>query len=175
MTEDQRFAARRPDVLVYETEPLPGDLTLSGPVRPVLHVSTTGTDSDWIVKVIDVFPDDALDPKDAPRGWHAAGYQMLVRGDAIRGKFRNSTSQPEPFVPGKPTEVAFTLPDVFHTFKKGHRLMVQIQCSWFPLVDRNPQAFGDIPQAQPEDFRKTEQRVYHSAALPSRIEVLELK
>jgi hypothetical protein len=175
MTEDQRFAARRPDVLVYETAPLEADLTLSGPLRPVLQVSTSGTDSDWIVKVIDVFPEDSPDPKDAPRGWHAAGYQMLVRGDAIRGKFRNSYTQPEPFVPNRPTEVAFTLPDVFHTFRKGHRLMVQIQSSWFPLLDRNPQTFGDIPQARPEDFRRAEQRVYHSRSLPSRIDVLELK
>ncbi len=175
MTEDQRFAARRPDVLVYETAPLKEDLTLAGPIHPVLQVSTTGTDSDWIVKVIDVFPDDAPDPADCPRGWHAGGYQMLVRGDAIRGKFRNSYTTPEPFVPGKPTQVAFTLPDVFHTFRKGHRLMVQVQSSWFPLVDRNPQTFCDIPHAKPGDFHKAEQRVYHSADLPSRIEVLELK
>lgn len=170
MVEDQRFAARRPDVLVYETEPLKEDLTLAGPLRPVLQVSTTGTDSDWIVKIIDVFPDNAPDPAPCPPGWHAAGQQMLVRGDAIRGKFRNSYTTPEPFVPGKPTEVAFTLPDVFHTFRKGHRLMVQIQCSWFPLVDRNPQVFCDIPHAKPSDFRKAEQRVFHSAGLPSRIE-----
>ena len=174
MTEDQRFAARRPDVLVYETSPMATDLTLAGPLRPVLHVSTTGTDSDWIVKVIDVFPDDTPDPKDAPRGWHAAGYQMLVRGDVLRGKFRNSYTKPEAFVPGKPTEVAFTLPDIFHTFRKGHRLMVQIQSSWFPLLDRNPQTFCDIPQAGAESFHKAEQRVYHSQALPSRIEALEL-
>ncbi len=174
MVEDQRFAARRPDVLVYETAPLTEDLTLAGPVRPVLHVSTTGTDSDWIVKVIDVFPDDAPDPAHCPPGWHAAGQQMLIRGDAIRGKFRNSFTTPEPFVPGQPTEVAFTLPDVFHTFRKGHRLMVQVQCSWFPLVDRNPQTFCDIPHAKPGDFHKAEQRVYHSAGLPSRIDVLEL-
>ncbi len=175
MTEDQRFSARRPDVLVYETAPLAQDLTLAGPVRPVLQVSTSGTDSDWIVKVIDVFPDDAPDPAQAPPGWHAAGSQMLVRGDAIRGRFRNSFTRPEPFVPGQPTQVAFTLPDVFHTFRKGHRLMVQVQCSWFPLVDRNPQRFVDIFQARPGDFRKAEQRVYHSAALPSRIEVQVLE
>ena len=175
MVEDQRFAARRPDVLVYETAPLKEDLTLAGPIHPVLNVSTTGTDSDWIVKVIDVFPDDTPDPAHCPPGWHASGNQMLIRGDAIRGKFRNSYTTPEPFVPGRPTEVAFTLPDVFHTFRKGHRLMVQVQCSWFPLVDRNPQTFCDIPHAKPGDFRKAEQRVYHSADLPSRIEVLELK
>jgi hypothetical protein len=175
MVEDQRFAARRPDVLVYETAPLDADLTLAGPVRPVLQVSTSGTDSDWVVKVIDVFPDDAKDPADAPQGWHAAGSQMLVRGDVLRGKFRTSYTKPEPFVPGQPTGVAFTLPDVFHTFNKGHRLMVQIQSSWFPLLDRNPQTFCDIPTAEPAAFRKAEQRVYRSQALPSRLEVLVLE
>jgi putative CocE/NonD family hydrolase len=174
MVEDQRFAARRPDVLVYETAPLAADLTLAGPLRPVLQVSTSGTDSDWIVKVIDVLPDDTLTPKDAPRGWQAAGAQQLVRGDVLRGKFRNSYTVPEPFEPGRPTAVAFTLPDVFHTFRKGHRLMVQIQSSWFPLVDRNPQTFCDIPQARPEAFRKAAHRVYHSRSLPSRLEVLVL-
>lgn len=174
MVEDQRFAARRPDVLVYETAPLEADLTLAGPLRPVLQVSTEGTDSDWIVKVIDVLPEDAPDPANAPAGWHAAGAQMLIRGDVLRGKFRNSYTAPQPFVPGQPTEVAFTLPDVFHTFLKGHRLMVQIQSSWFPLVDRNPQTFCDIPRARPEAFRKAEQRVYHSRALPSRLEALVL-
>jgi hypothetical protein len=141
----------------------------------VLEVSTTGTDSDWVVKVIDVFPDDAPDPKDAPQGWHAAGYQMLVRGDVLRGKFRNSFTTPEPFVPGKPTEVAFTLPDIFHTFRKGHRLMVQVQSSWFPLVDRNPQTFCDIPQAMDAAFQKAEQRVYRSRTFPSRLEALVLE
>jgi putative CocE/NonD family hydrolase len=175
MTEDQRFAARRPDVLVYQTAPLEADLTLAGPLRPVLQVSTTGTDSDWIVKVIDVFPEDTPDPKDTPKGWHAGGYQMLVRGDVLRGKFRNSFVQPEPFVPSRPTEVAFTLPDVFHTFQKGHRLMVQIQSSWFPLVDRNPQTFCDIPQAKPEAFQKAEHRVYRTKTLPSRLEVSVLE
>lgn len=175
MAEDQRFASRRPDVLVYETAPLEADLTLAGPLRPVLQVSTTGTDSDWVVKVIDVYPDDAPDPQDQPDGWHAGGAQMLVRGDILRGKFRNSFQTPEPFVPGQPTEVAFTLPDIFHTFQKGHRLMVQIQCSWFPLADRNPQTFCDIPNAPPEAFRKAEQRVYRSRTLPSRLEVQVLE
>jgi len=175
MTEDQRFAAQRPDVLVFETAPLEADFTLAGPLRPVLHVSTTGTDSDWVVKVIDVLPDDAPDPKDAPIGWHAAGSQMLVRGDVLRGKYRNSFTTPEPFVPGRPTEVAFTLPDVFHTFRKGHRLMVQVQSSWFPLTDRNPQTFCDISKAKAADFRKAEHRVYHTKALPSRVDVQVLE
>ncbi len=171
MVEDQRFASRRPDVLTYETAPLAQALTLAGPVRAVLHVSTTGTDSDWIVKVIDVQPDDAPDPAERPAGWHAAGSQQLVRGDVIRGKYRNSYTTPEPFVPGRPTQVAFTLPDVFHTFQKGHRLMVQVQCSWFPLVDRNPQVFENIFQAKPGDFHSATQRVYHTAGQPSRIDV----
>lgn len=175
MTEDQRFAGRRPDVLVYQTPPLEGDLTLAGPLRAVLQVSTTGTDCDWIVKVIDVNPDDERDPEGVPKGWHAAGAQMLVRGDAIRGKFRNSFVTPEPFTPGQPTEVAFTLPDVFHTFKKRHRLMVQVQSTWFPLIDRNPQTFCEIPTAKPSEFRKAEHSVFHTAALPSRLEALELK
>lgn len=174
MVEDQRFAAQRPDVLVYETAPLEEDLTLAGPLRPILQVSTEGTDADWIVKVIDVLPDDAPDPANAPAGWHAAGAQMLIRGDVLRGKFRNSYTTPQPFVPGQPTEVAFTLSDVFHTFLKGHRLMVQIQSTWFPLVDRNPQTFCNIPRAGPEHFRKAEQHVYHTRALPSRLETLVL-
>jgi putative CocE/NonD family hydrolase len=175
VTEDQRFAATRPDVLVFETEPLKEDLTLAGPVKPVLNVSTSGTDADWIVKLIDVFPDGEKDLDNTAKGFHYGGYQMLVRGDAIRGKFRRSFDKPEPFTPGQPDQVAFAMNDVFHTFKKGHRLMVQVQCSWFPLVDRNPQTFTDIPTAKPEDFRKATQRVYHDAARPSRLEVLELK
>jgi putative CocE/NonD family hydrolase len=175
MIEDQRFAAARPDVVVFETEPLDSDVTFAGPVRPVLRVSTTGTDSDWVVKLIDVFPDDAKDPDNAPKNWHAAGYQMLVRGDAFRGKFRKSFSKPVAFTPGKPEEVAFTLPDVCHTFKKGHRIMVQVQCSWFPLIDRNPQTFCEIPNAKPEQFRKATQRVFLGGVSGSRLEVLELK
>ncbi len=174
MTADQRFAATRPDVMVYETEPLKADVTLAGPLKPELWVSTTGTDSDWVVKLIDVFPENAKDPEGTPEGFHYGGYQMLVRGDTIRGKFRNSLQHPEPFVPGKPTKVAFTLNDVCHTFQKGHRIMIQVQCSWFPVVDRNPQVFCDIPSAKPGDFKKATQTIYHEAALPSRVEALEL-
>ncbi len=175
MTEDQRFASTRPDVLVFQTEPLAEDVTLAGPVKPELFVSTTGTDADWIVKLIDVFPDDAKNPPDSPRGWHAGGYQMLVRGDALRGKFRDDFSNPKPYEPNVPTRSAFTIPDVLHTFRKGHRIMVQVQSSWFPLVDRNPQVFLSIPKAKPEDFRKATHRVYATPALPSRIEALQLK
>ena len=177
MIQDQRFAARRPDVLVYQTEPLSEDLTIAGPIRPSLWVSTTGTDSDWVVKLIDVYPDDA--PETAAStgtgllrpGASMAGYQQLVRGDVLRGKFRGSLEKPEPFVPGEPTRVTFEMLDVLHTFRKGHRVMVQIQSSWFPLVDRNPQSFVDIYHAREADFRKATQRVYHSAAAASSLEI----
>ncbi|HET8902117.1 MAG TPA: CocE/NonD family hydrolase [Holophagaceae bacterium] len=174
MTADQRSASTRPDVMVYETEPLKADVTLAGPLRPDLWVSTTGTDSDWVVKLIDVFPEDAKDPEGTPEGFHYGGYQMLVRGDTLRGKFRNSLQNPEPFTPGKATEVAFTLNDVCHTFQKGHRIMIQVQCSWFPVVDRNPQTFCDIPNAKPSDYQKATQTIFHAANMPSRIEALEL-
>jgi hypothetical protein len=175
MTEDQRFAATRPDVLVFQTEPLAEDVTLAGPLKPELFVSTTGTDADWIVKLIDVFPDDARNPENSPKGWHAGGYQMLVRGDALRGKFRDDFSNPKPYEPNVPTRSAFTIPDVFHTFRKGHRIMVQVQSSWFPLVDRNPQVFLSIPRAKAEDFRKATHRLYATPGLASRVEVMVLK
>ena len=154
--------------------PLKTAVTLAGPLKPDLWVSTTGTDSDWVVKLIDVFPEDAKDPEGTPEGFHYGGYQMLVRGDTLRGKFRNSLQNPEPFTPGKATEVAFTLNDVCHTFQKGHRIMIQVQCSWFPVVDRNPQTFCDIPNAKPSDYQKATQTIFHAASMPSRIEALEL-
>lgn len=167
MVEDQRFASRRPDVLTYETEPLNRDITVAGPVTPCLYVSTTGTDADFIVKMIDVYPDDASanepDPAKTPMG----GYQQLVRGEVFRGKYRNSFSNPEPFVPGEITKLQFRMLDVLHTFRKRHRIMIQIQSSWFPLVDRNPQQFMDIYSAKPEDFRKATQRVFRSKTNPS--------
>ena len=148
MAQDQRFSANRPDVVVYKGEPLSQRLTIAGPVSPTLFVSSTGTDGDWIVKVIDVHPD---------------GTQELVRGDVVRAKFRNSVVKPEPLVPGKVTRLGFEMPDVFHTFLPGHRIMVQVQGSWFPLVDRNPQTFVDIYRASPSDFRKATQLVVRSA------------
>jgi putative CocE/NonD family hydrolase len=175
MTEDQRFAATRPDVLVFQTEPLAEDVTLAGPVKPELFVSTTGTDADWVVKLIDVQPDDTKNPENSPKGWHAGGYQMLVRGDVLRGKFRDDFSKPKAYLPNTPTKTAFTIPDVFHTFKKGHRIMVQVQSSWFPLVDRNPQVFTQIPKAKASDFRKATHRLFTTADMPSRLDVLELK
>jgi putative CocE/NonD family hydrolase len=169
MTADQRFAGRRPDVLVYQTGPLSAPLTVAGQIEVELQVSTTGTDSDWVVKVIDVYPDDAPDPPSNTENVRMGGYQQLVRGDVMRGRFRNSYEKPEPFEPGKPTAVKLRLNDICHTFQPRHRLMVQVQSSWFPLVDRNPQTFVDIYTAKPEDFRKATQRVYRSAGLPSRL------
>lgn len=178
MVADQRFAARRPDVLVYQTEPLEEDLTVAGPVTPRLHVSTSGTDSDWVVKLVDVYPDDhPLQPGEREEGLSRSrmgGYQQLVRGEPFRGKFRRSFSRPEPFVPGQPDEVSFSMPDAFHTFRRGHRVMVQVQSTWFPLVDRNPQSFVDIRRAVETDFRKATQRVWRSAERASAVRLLVL-
>jgi len=170
MVEDQRFAGRRPDVLVYRTEALKQDVTLAGPVAVRLSVSTSGTDSDWVVKLIDVYPDDFPDPRPNPAAIHMGGYQQLVRGEVMRGKFRTSFEKPTPFTPWKVCRVDYTLPDVYHTFRPGHRIMVQVQSSWFPLVDRNPQTFVDIYRARPSDFRKATQRVYHTRRHPSCLE-----
>lgn len=158
MTDDQRFAAHRPDVLVYKTDLLKADVTLAGPLVADLLVSISTTDADFVVKLIDVFPDD-FEYTDNNK-YVMNGYQMLVRGDIMRGKFRNSFETPEAFVPNKPTHVKYTMPDVAHTFKKGHRIMVQIQSSWFPLVDLNPQKFTDIYHAKEEDFQKATIKVY---------------
>ncbi|MFQ5739745.1 MAG: CocE/NonD family hydrolase [Acidobacteriota bacterium] len=162
MLQDQRFAERRPDVLTYESEALTGTVTLAGPIRAQLYVSTSGTDSDWVVKLIDVFPDDTPDPTPNPRQVKLGGYEMLVRGDVLRGKFRNSLIDPEPFVSNHVTPVEFELQDVFHSFEKGHRIMVQIQSTWFPMIDLNPQRFEDVYQAQAKDFQKATQHVCHT-------------
>lgn len=165
MVDDQRFAASRPDVLVYQTDVLDEDVTLAGPVEAALRVSTSGTDSDWIVKLIDVYPPD-----------HAlAGYQQLVRGEPLRGKFREGFDRPAPFVPNEPVNVRCTLPDVFHTFLRGHRIMVQVQSSWFPLIDRNPQVFMSVQNARPEDYIKATQRVYYAPQEGSALRVNVLK
>jgi putative CocE/NonD family hydrolase len=163
MTDDQRFAATRPDVLVYQTEVLDSDVTLAGPIKATLFVSTSGTDSDFVVKLIDVFPNNAPEPME--------GYQMLVRGEPFRARFRNSYSKPEAMEPGKVTKVEFTLPDVNHSFMRGHRIMIQVQSSWFPLVDRNPQKFVDIYHAKEADFQKATQRIYRAGANASRLSV----
>jgi len=168
MTDDQRFASRRTDVLTFQTEVLENDLTLAGAVIANLKTSITGTDADYVVKIIDVFPDNFVYPGTVPQTGRTAGgpypmnaYQMLVRGEIMRGKFRNSFETPVPFKPGKVETVKFALPDVAHTFGKGHRLMIQIQSSWFPLADRNPQVFMDIYKAKPEDFKAATISIYH--------------
>jgi len=179
MTEDQRFASRRTDVLVYQTPVLDADLIVAGPVKVRLHVSTTGTDADFVVKLVDVYPNDYPAPV-APAGPPAGppvradavkmgGYQQLVRGEPFRGKYRRSFEKPEPFVPGEPDVIAYELPDIYHAFRKGHRVMVQVQSSWFPLVDRNPQVFMEIPTAKPGDFKAATQRVYRSGSVASSI------
>jgi uncharacterized protein len=168
MTDDQRFAARRPDVVVFQTDTLKEDVTLAGEIAVDLRVSMTGTDADFVIKLVDVFPDDFRYPNDQSAAgrqgggsYPMGGYQMLVRGEVMRGKYRNSFEKPEAFEPGKITVVRFRLPDVAHTFKKGHRIMVQVQSSWFPLVDRNPQKFMNIYEANEVDFQKAAIRIYH--------------
>jgi uncharacterized protein len=173
MIQDQRVASRRPDVLVYQGDELTDDVTIAGPIQARLFVSTSGTDSDWVVKLIDVYPDD-FSNGDSGSTVKFGGYQQLVRGDVMRGKFRNSLEKPEPFVPNQPAAVDFALPDVAHTFRTGHKIMVQIQSTWFPLIDRNPQQFVDIYAAAESDFQRATQRVYRGAEMPSHLEVLEV-
>ena len=163
MAEDQRFAANRPDVVVFETDALKEDITLAGKITADLKVSTTGTDADFIVKLIDVLPDNEPNPNNAPAGLQMANYQRLVRAEVMRGKFRNSYEKPEPFIPNKITAVKFNLNDISHTFRQGHKIMVQVQSSWFPLIDRNPQKFMRIPAANETDFKKATIRIYHDA------------
>lgn len=165
MVDDQRFASRRPDVLTYQTEVFTEDTVLAGPLEADLWVSTTGTDADWVVKLIDVRPD-------APEATPLAGYQMLIRSEVFRGRFRNDYANPEPFKPGEPTRVRFELLDVLHRFQKGHRLMVQIQSTWFPLVDRNPQTYvPNIYFAKTDDFQKATHRVFRSSDHPTSLKI----
>ena len=189
MDSDQRFASSRTDVLVYQTPVLQEDVTIAGPISPKLFVSTSGTDSDFDVKLVDVYPADYPDSRlDNPEGaekterekprtdvgppeFKMGGYEQLVRGEPFRGKFRHSFEKPEAFTPGKVEEIDFTIQDVNHTFRRGHRIMVQIQSSWFPLTDRNPQTFVNIPDAKPADFVKATERVYHDKGQASGIEV----
>ncbi len=172
LTDDQRFASRRPDVLTYETDVLENDITLAGPVVADSLVSLSTTDADFVVKVIDVFPDDFKydeEMKGNDANYPMGGYQMLVRSEIMRGKFRNSFELPEPFVPGKITSVNWTLPDVAHTFRKGYKIMIQIQSSWFPLAVRNPQKFVNIYKANESDFQKATIRIYYDAVHASKI------
>lgn len=169
MLADQRFVSNRPDVVVFETAPLEEDLTLTGPIVANLQISMTGTDADFVVKVIDVYPDSSSAKSAVNDKVVMQGYQMLVRGEVLRGKFRNSFSHPVAFEPNQITPVSIVLPDVAHTFKKGHRLMVQIQHSWFPLVDLNPNQFMDIFEAEPSDFIKNTHRIYFDKNHPSEL------
>lgn len=171
MTDDQRFASRRPDVLTFQTDVLTEDLTLAGEILAQLKVATTGSDADWIVKLIDVYPDTAQANPHQPSKL-MGGYQAMVRSEVFRGRFRNSFEKPEPFVPNQATPVNVELQDVLYTFKKGHRVMVQIQSTWFPLVDRNPQKYVDnIFKAKEEDFIKATHKVYHSPQQPTSLKV----
>ena len=183
MVDDQRFASYRPDVLVYESEPLDEDVTIAGPISPRLKIASSGTDSDFDVKLIDVYPEDYPDVEPATRPnkrildappLHMGGYEQLLRGEPFRAKFRNSWEKPEPLTPGKEADLNFTMPDLFHTFRRGHRIMVQVQSSWFPLTDRNPQTFTDIPTAAPEQFQKATEQVFRQKDAASGVEVLVL-
>jgi putative CocE/NonD family hydrolase len=163
MAEDQRFAAQRPDVLVFESDTLTEDLNLTGKIMANLFVSMTGSDADFIVKLIDVLPETEKNPSPNPKNYQMSGAQRLVRAEVFRGKFRNSYEKPQAFVPGKVEQVSFSLNEVAHVFKKGHRIMVQVQSSWFPLVDRNPQKFISIPKAEEKDYQKSTIRIYHNS------------
>ncbi|WP_036603153.1 CocE/NonD family hydrolase [Olivibacter sitiensis] len=171
MYEDQRFAARRPDVLVYESDPLEEDVTISGDVWANLFVATSGTDADYVVKLIDVYPDDAPNNSPINRNTQMGGFQLLIRGEVMRAKFRKSFSEPEAMVPNKVEEVGFDMQDAAHCFKKGHKIMVQVQSTWFPLVDINPQRFVNIYQADESDFQKASHRIFHDAQHPSHLKV----
>lgn len=175
MIEDQRFAANRPDVLVYQTSVLDKEITLSGSISADLFIASTGTDADFVVKLIDVYPDTASNHAGTPVNIKLSEFQQLVRGDVIRAKFRKSLSKPEPLVPGEVTEVKFELQDVAHTFLKGHKIMVQVQSSWFPLVDRNPQQYLDIYHAAESDYIKATQKVYLSSSHQSHLVIKVLK
>ena len=161
MTDDQRFAARRPDVLMFETPVLEEDMSLVGAIEAHLKVATTGTSADWVVKVIDVYPPDAEDYEETQDHLKMGNYFMMVRSEIIRGRFRNSFEKPEPFEPNKKTDVNFQLQDVNHTFRKGHKLQIQIQSTWFPLIDLNPQTYvPNIFKAKEEDFTKQTHTVF---------------
>lgn len=195
MTEDQRFAAARPDVLVYQTDILDSDITVAGDIEPRLFISSSGTDSDFVVKLIDVFPDDYQYPETGkkilengdperikpPENYFSSifkpgGYQMLLRGEPMPARFRNSFEKPIPLVPGQASKLNFVMPGVTHTFKKGHRIMVQIQSTWFPLVARNPQKYmTNYKLGGDNDFQKATQRVYRGGASASSIVLPVLK
>ncbi|WP_299114276.1 CocE/NonD family hydrolase [uncultured Winogradskyella sp.] len=166
MTDDQRFASRRPDVLTFETEALENDVTLAGDIMTKLNVSTTGTAADWIVKVVDVFPADTENTDDVQDHLKLSNYHMMVRSEVLRGRFRNSMTDPEPFVPNQKTAVNLKLQDVFHTFKKGHKIQVQVQSTFFPYIDANPQTYVEnIFKAKEEDFKAQTHKVYNDSSI----------
>lgn len=176
MADDQRQQSRRPDVLVFESAVLDRDITLAGPITADLFVSTTGSDMDWVVKIIDVYPNDHPDTEETQDHISMGGYQQLVRGEVFRGRYRNSFEKPEPFIPNQVANVNWQLQDVYHTFKKGHKLMIQIHSSWFPYVDMNPQTYVEnIFEAKESDYQKQTHRLYHSAQYDSNIEVTLLE
>ena len=182
MDDDQRFAARRPDVLVFETGNLKEDITVTGSIIADLMTSISTTDADFVVKIIDVLPDNfgfndvnIYAEEDASKNYPMGGYQMLVRAEIFRGRYRNSYEKPSAFTPGKVEEVKFELPSIAHSFKKGHRLMVQLQSSWFPLADRNPQQFIDIYHCSEKDFIKSDIKIYHDAQNASKLILPVLK
>jgi uncharacterized protein len=175
ITADQRFAARRPDVLTYQTDVLTSDVTLTGWVTPVLHVSTSGTDADFIVKLIDVFPDSAANWPNDPTMFPVGGYQQLVRGEPFRARYRRSFEKPSPMIANAPDSIRFDMPPIHHTFRRGHRIMVQIQSTWFPHIDRNPQRFvPNVFEAKASDFQRATMRVYHTPARATRLELRRL-
>jgi len=166
LVEDQRFVDKRPEVLSWQTEELKEDVTLAGQVTAKLFASTTGSDSDWIVKLIDVYPESY------PQNWRLSGYELMIADEVLRGKFRKSFEKPEPIAPNAVTPFTIDLHTANHVFKKGHRIMVQVQSTWFPIIDRNPQKFvPNIFQAKEEDFQKARQRIYRSKLNASRVEI----
>ena len=175
LVEDQRFAEKYPEVVTFKSDVLTSDVNVTGRLRANLFVSTTGTDADFIVKLIDVLPDDEPNPDPNPRNFQMGGFERMVRAEVFRGKFRNSYEIPQPFTPGKIEEVSFDLNEIAHVFKKGHRIMVQVQSTWFPIIDRNPQKFMKIPEANENDFQKATIRIYHDALHPSNIVLPILK
>lgn len=182
MDGDQRFASERPDVLVFQTDSLANDITLTGNIIADLMTSISTTDADFVVKVIDVFPEDLgyndvnIYAEDDPLNHEPlGGYQMLVRAEIFRGRYRNSYENPSAFTPGKVEEVKFELPSIAHCFKKGHRIMIQVQSSWFPLVDRNPQQFIDIYHCDAKDFIKSDIKIWHDTQYASKVILPVLK
>ena len=181
MVDDQRFAATRPDVVVYQSEPLEEDVTIAGPITPKLKVATSGTDSDFVVKLIDVYPAKYPEAEETTHGNKRiqsappllmGNYQQLLRGEPFRARFRTGWDKPTAMKPGEETAIEFVMPDLYHTFRKGHRIMVQVQSSWFPLTDRNPQSFVDIAHAKPEDFKKATEQIFRQKNAASGVEVL---